>query len=94
MKAMTDLTVNYYPETMHISFVTNAPAVFSALWSLAKPLMHPRTVKKYIICNSDYQETLYKYIPVQNLPVCVHTPIHCRRFLVEFVLVMKGAYAV
>lgn len=68
-KAMTDLTVHYYPETMHISFITNAPSIFSTLWSMAKPMMHPRTVKKYIICNADYQEMLYKYIPVQNLPV-------------------------
>ena len=91
---MTDLTVNYYPETMHISFITNAPAVFSALWSLAKPMMHPRTVKKYIICNSDYQETLYKYIPVRNLPVWRHSSFPCRRCLVAFAPVMKDASAV
>ena len=89
---MTDLTVHYYPETMHVSFITNAPAVFSALWSLAKPMMHPRTVKKYIICNSDYQETLYKYIPVQNLPVWVHSPIPRRWYLVEFAPVMRTVF--
>ena len=43
----------------------------SSLWSIAKPMMHPRTVNKFTILKGDFQEELYKYIPVQNLPVWI-----------------------
>ena len=69
MKAMSSVTSHNYPETMHKSFITNAPGIFSSLWSIAKPMMHPRTVNKFTILKGDYQEELYKCIPVQNLPV-------------------------
>ena len=69
MKEMSSVTSHNYPETMHKSVIVNAPTIFSSIWTLVKPMMHPRTVKKFIIWKSDYQEELYKYISVQNLPV-------------------------
>ena len=66
---MTNVTSHNYPETMHRSFVINVPAVFTTLWAMAKPIMHPRTVKKVMICKGDYQEKLYAEIPIENLPV-------------------------
>ena len=69
MKEMSSVTSHNYPETMHKSVIVNAPSIFSSIWTLVKPMMHPRTVKKFIILKSNYQEELYKYIPVQNLPV-------------------------
>lgn len=71
LKAMSSVTSHNYPETMHKSFITNAPGIFSSLWSIAKPMMHPRTVNKFTILKGDFQEELYKYIPVQNLPVWI-----------------------
>lgn len=66
---MTNVTSHNYPETMHRSFVVNVPGIFSSLWTIAKPVLHPRTVKKVVICKGDYQEKLYAEIPIQNLPV-------------------------
>lgn len=69
LKEMTNVTSHNYPETMHRSFVINVPAIFTTLWAMAKPVMHPRTVKKVMICKGDYQEKLYAEIPIENLPV-------------------------
>lgn len=69
LKEMTNVTSHNYPETMHRSFVINVPAIFTTLWAMAKPIMHPRTVKKVMICKGDYQEKLYAEIPIENLPV-------------------------
>ena len=63
------MTSHNYPETMHRSFIVNVPGIFSSLWSLAKPVLHPRTVKKVVICTGDYLESLLTEIPIQNLPV-------------------------
>ena len=71
LKDMTNITSHNYPETMHRSFVVNVPAIFSSLWSLAKPVMHPRTVKKVVICKGNYHKHLYEEIPIQSLPVSV-----------------------
>ena len=68
---MTEFTATYDPGTMHRSFVVNAPVIFSSLWSLAKPVMHPRTVKKVVICKGNYHKHLYEEIPIQSLPVSV-----------------------
>ena len=69
LKDMTNVTSHNYPETMHRSFVVNVPSIFTSLWNLAKPIMHPRTVKKIVICKGDYLSTILEDIPVQNLPV-------------------------
>lgn len=69
LKDMTNMTSHNYPETMHRSFVVNVPGVFTSLWNLAKPIMHPRTVKKIVICKGDYLSTLLEDIPIQNIPV-------------------------
>lgn len=66
---MTNITSHNYPETMNRSFVVNVPTIFSSLWSLAKPVMHPRTVKKVVICKGNYHKHLYDEIPIQALPV-------------------------
>lgn len=70
MMEMSSVTSHNYPETMHKSVIINAPGIFSSIWTLVKPMMHPRTVKKFTILKSNYHEELYKFIPVQNLPVC------------------------
>ena len=68
LKEMTNVTSHNYPETMHRSFVINVPAIFTTLWAMAKPVMHPRTVKKVMICKGDYQERLYAEVPNGTLP--------------------------
>ena len=75
LKDMTNITSHNYPETMNRSFVVNVPAIFSSLWSLAKPVMHPRTVKKVVICKGNYHSSLYTEIPIQSLPVIADEPV-------------------
>ena len=65
------MSSTHYLETLHTSLHPYPPGIFSSLWSIAKPMMHPRTVTKFTILKGDFQEELYKYIPVQNLPVWI-----------------------
>ena len=69
---MANVTSHNYPEIMHRSFIVSVPSFFSSLWSLAKPILHPRTVKKIVICKGDYQPALYEDISIRNLPVGVN----------------------
>ena len=48
----------YYPETIARLYVVNAPFVFSALYRLIKPFLHPITVAKIDVYGSDYASTL------------------------------------
>eukprot|EP00889_Picochlorum_renovo_P005344 jgi/Picre1/32374/NNA_007720.t1 len=45
-KQMMDVLENHYPERMAKAFIINVPGFFSALWSMAKPLLDPHTAKK------------------------------------------------
>ena len=76
---MANVTSHNYPEIMHRSFIVSVPSFFSSLWSLAKPVMHPRTVKKIVICKGDYQPALYNDISIRNIPVCVNGLMRERR---------------
>jgi len=46
----------HYPETLSTAFIINAPAVFSVLFNLMKPLMTARTLNKIKIFSSDRQK--------------------------------------
>ncbi|OXA40429.1 SEC14-like protein 4 [Folsomia candida] len=43
----------HYPETLNTALIINAPAVFSVLFNLMKPLMTARTINKIQIYSSD-----------------------------------------
>ena len=85
------MTSHNYPETMHRSFVVNVPSIFTSLWNLAKPIMHPRTVKKIVICKGDYLSTILEDIPIQNIPVFLYfySRLICRLIWVVSVNVKK-----
>jgi hypothetical protein len=58
-----------FPEHMYKSFIINAPSVFSVGWSIIKPLLPERTIKKVMILGSDFKDVLLQYIPEEELPV-------------------------
>ena len=43
LRRAVEIDKNYYPESMHRTVVVNAPPLMSAVWSLVKPMLPPRT---------------------------------------------------
>ncbi|KAK8790895.1 hypothetical protein WA158_005526 [Blastocystis sp. Blastoise] len=81
-KAISHVTSDNYPETMHKSFIINIPYVFTTLWGLVKPFLHERTVKKISIYSNDYYKDLYEYVDTKYIPgiyggICPHTGKEC-----------------
>lgn len=46
---MTDIIAKHYPERMVRAFVVNAPAFFSSLWRVVRPMLDPRTAAKITV---------------------------------------------
>lgn len=49
-------------------YLINSPWGFSTVWSIIKRWLDPVTVSKIAILGSNYQESLLKQIPAENLP--------------------------
>ena len=69
-KAVSHITSDNYPETMHQSFIVNIPGIFSSLWGIVKPFLHERTVKKIHIYSNNYYDDLYNAVDTRNIPGC------------------------
>ena len=52
-KQMMDVLENHYPERMAKAFIINIPRFFSALWSMAKPLLDPHTARKIRVISKE-----------------------------------------
>uniref|UniRef100_A0A0X3PV53 CRAL-TRIO domain-containing protein n=2 Tax=Schistocephalus solidus TaxID=70667 RepID=A0A0X3PV53_SCHSO len=73
LSLVQELTTTFelnYPEVMAVSFVINAPAFFSLVFSLLKPLLSKETQEKVHVLSSNYTEELLKLIDADNLPMC------------------------
>ena len=53
LKGINSLFSYHYPETVHKIYVINAPFVFSTMYALFKPLLHPITVERLEVCGGD-----------------------------------------
>jgi hypothetical protein len=68
IQTLSDISSNYYPETMGKMFVINAPTLFTAVWSILKSMLDEHTVGKIQIIGSNYQKILLEHIDAANLP--------------------------
>jgi len=60
--------------------IINAPTSFTAIWSMIKPWLAPRTLDKISILsanNPDQQATLLDLVPPENLPVALGGTCTC-----------------
>lgn len=54
---------DYYPETLHMCYIVNAPYFFPAIWAIIKPFLDEKTARKVVIRGtSDYKELLLEKI--------------------------------
>lgn len=58
LKIISDTDSKYYPETLHKTFLINAPSFIPALWGLIKQFLDPVVASKVSIHSSDYINAL------------------------------------
>lgn len=64
-----DISQSYFPETMGQMLVINAPASFTAIWTIIKPWLSPRTLEKISVLGTDqHHAVLQDLVPPENLP--------------------------
>jgi len=64
----------YYPESLKVAFLINAPWVFSILWSIAKPFISTATHERLRFLGGDketWKEGMTQYIAEDQFPICV-----------------------
>jgi len=64
----SNVSQNYYPETMGKFYIINAPYLFSTVWSFVKPWLDEVTVAKITIISSNHEKVLLEQMPAENLP--------------------------
>eukprot|EP00958_Prasinococcus_capsulatus_P002191 scaffold201_cov405-Prasinococcus_capsulatus_cf.AAC.15 len=57
-----------YPESLSRLFIVNAPMIFRAAWTIVKPWLEERTVKKFRIFGSTYEDALLEAVDAELLP--------------------------
>eukprot|EP00744_Colponema_vietnamica_P012707 GILI01017832.1.p1 GENE.GILI01017832.1~~GILI01017832.1.p1 ORF type:complete len:411 (-),score=77.58 GILI01017832.1:148-1380(-) len=68
LKAMAQQDSLYYPETLGLMFLVNAPWPFWAAWKVISPWLDRHTLTKIHILKDNGKETLLKHIAAENLP--------------------------
>jgi len=70
LKLIVEIGQNYYPETMGMTFIINAPWLFDTVWNIVKMWLDEVTVNKIRIfrAGKDYSASLFEFIDPQNLP--------------------------
>ncbi|CAL8072756.1 unnamed protein product [Orchesella dallaii] len=64
----------YYPESLKVAFLINAPWVFSILWSIAKPFISTATHERLRFLGGEketWKEEIMQYIAEDQFPICV-----------------------
>ena len=79
LRSFVKMTQDNYPETVHKCYIVNAPWAFSSIWSIIKPWLAERTIKKVEVLGKDYQAVLEREIEAECLPVFLggswHSPL-------------------
>lgn len=68
LKLGAQVVQDYYPETLGVCYVVNAPRTVVALWSIVKGFLDERTRSKVRILRANSTQVLLENIPAENLP--------------------------
>jgi len=79
LRFIVDTGQNYYPETMGMTFIVNAPWLFDTIWNIVKIWMDEVTVNKIKIykAGKDYKQDLFQYVDPANLPFSLGGACNC-----------------
>ena len=74
---VSQVSSNYYPETLSKMFIINAPTLFTAVWKMIKGFLDERTASKVEILGSNYEKRLLEAIDAENLPTYLGGTCEC-----------------
>lgn len=77
IKMTSNLTQNYFPETLGKMYVINASSLFYLIWSIVKPFVDEKTRKKIFVFKNDYLEKLLEDVDRENLPKMLGGDCEC-----------------
>lgn len=79
LKLIVDIGQNYYPETMGMTFIINAPWLFDTIWSFVKIWMDEVTVSKIKIfkAGKDHMAPLFSLVDPANVPYSLGGACQC-----------------
>jgi len=66
VKFLVEIFEKYYPESLGVALILNAPWIFSGCWAVIKPWLPPVTASKVQFVNTSQLE---QYIDKENLYV-------------------------
>lgn len=73
-----EISQSFFPETMGQMLVINAPTSFTAIWSIVKPWLSPRTLDKISVLGANqHHAILHDLVPPENLPAALGGTCTC-----------------
>jgi len=68
-KRIIKIDASFYPETLRVQYIVNAPFIFSAIWAVVRPWLDPVTAAKVrIVGHSGTASALLERIDASQLP--------------------------
>jgi hypothetical protein len=67
LKALSKPLQTYFKGRLYRLHIVNAQWVIKVVWSVAKKLVDPLTIKKFVICGDDFTKDLQKLIDPNSL---------------------------
>ena len=68
VKQISTVASAYYPETLGVCFIINAPMLFAGVWKIIKGFLDEKTRSKIQVLGGNYLPTLAEYVDVDELP--------------------------
>jgi len=68
LSQISKMDEDYYPERLHRSYIINAPALFSGLWSVIKGFLDPVVASKVVILSGKFLPTLLEELDEEVIP--------------------------
>jgi hypothetical protein len=78
IRQITNISQNYYPESLAKMFIINSPFLFNSVWNMIKPLLDEVTVHKIYVLSSNYEKKLLEFIDEENLPAALGGKCSCQ----------------
>ncbi|KAI9463281.1 CRAL-TRIO domain-containing protein [Lactarius psammicola] len=73
-----EISQSYFPETMGQMIVINAPTSFTAIWTIVKPWLSPRTLEKISVLGANqHHAVLHDLVSPENLPTTLGGTCTC-----------------
>ena len=68
VKIASKIGQDHYPEILGVSFIVNAPTVFTGVWAVARNFLDEKTRKKIKIKGKDFMKELSQVIDADCIP--------------------------